>query len=69
MSGRIIFSDKLGYDGYLGGKTLHLIAELTGISKTSVFNIVQDMASHDPDMSYMMRFYLNTSPLTGKKAA
>ena len=39
---------------YLGGKTLDLIADLTGISKTSVFNIVRGItASHDPNISLM----------------
>ena len=44
---------------YLGGKTLDLIADLTGISKTSVFNIVQDMGSHDPDYILMRTLAVN----------
>src|SRR6476619_426875 len=44
---------------YLGGKTLDLIADLTGISKTSVFNIVHDAASHDPDYVLMRTLAVN----------
>ena len=44
---------------YLGGKTLDLIADLTGISKTSVFNIVQETASHDPDYVLMRTLAVN----------
>ena len=44
---------------YFGGKTLDLIADLTGISKTSVFNIVQDTASHDPDYVLMRTLAVN----------
>ncbi len=40
---------RIVWELYFGGKPLDLIADLTGISKTSVFNIVRDMGSHDPD--------------------
>ena len=50
---------RIVWELYLGGKTLDLIAELTGISKTSVFNIVQDTASHDPDYILMRRLAVN----------
>jgi hypothetical protein len=50
---------RIVWELYLGGKTLDLIAELTGISKTSVFNIVQDTASHDPDYVLMRTLAVN----------
>ena len=50
---------RIVWELYLGGKTLDLIADLTGISKTSVFNIVQDMASHDPDYVLMRTLAVN----------
>ena len=44
---------------YLGGKPLDLIADLTGISQTSVFNIVRDKGSHDPDHVLMRTLAVN----------
>ena len=50
---------RIVWELYLGGKTLDLIAELTGISKTSVFNIVRDMGGHDPDYILMRTLAVN----------
>jgi hypothetical protein len=44
---------------YLAGKTLDLIADLTGISKTSVFNIARGLDGHDPDYVLMRTLAVN----------
>jgi hypothetical protein len=50
---------RIAWELYLGGKTLDLIAELTGISKTSVFNIARGMEDKDPDYVLMRTLAVN----------
>ena len=50
---------RIAWELYLGGKTLDLIADLTGISKTSVFNIARGIDDQDPDYVLMRTLAVN----------
>ena len=50
---------RIAWELYLGGKTLDLIADLTGISKTSVFNIARGIEDQDPDYILMRTLAVN----------
>lgn len=50
---------RIAWELYLGGKTLDLIADRTGISNTSVFNIARGMVGQDPDNVLMRTLAVN----------